>query len=165
MLNRFAKVSIVGVALVAAACSSGSSEPNAATSKTEISQVYDKLFDFANKSTTDKVAAVQDGDQLKTALEQGLSSPLASGVSGARIDSVTLVPDSTCAQQNVPSPCAKVNYDILATNGTPVLSGQTGYATYGSGSWLVAKKTICGLLGTLYSVEGKTGTPPGCSGT
>jgi len=163
MSNRLAKVSIVALALVAAACSSGSSEPSAATSKQEIGTVYDKLFNFANKSVSDKVAAVQDGTQLKTALEQGLSSPLASGVSGARIDSITLVPDSTCSQQNVPSPCAKVNYDILASNGTPVLSGQTGYATYGSGQWLVAKKTICGLLGTLYSVEGKTGVPPGCS--
>jgi len=31
-----------------------------------------------------------------------------------------------------------------------------------NGQWLVAKATICQLLGLFYTAEGKTGSPPGC---
>jgi hypothetical protein len=37
-----------------------------------------------------------------------------------------------------------------------------GYAVFVSGQWLVAKATICQLLGLFYTAEGKTGSPPGC---
>ena len=69
---------------------------------------------------------------------------------------------SACTTAKLPSPCAKVSYDILGAGGTPLLAGQTGYAVDVSGKWLVAKVTICTLLGLFYSAEGKSGSPPGC---
>lgn len=162
-LTTIALGALGAVGLVAGACGSSSpSAPSAAASKAEITSVYDKLFDFADKSIPAKVAAVQDGASLQTAIDQGMSSPLASGVAGASVSSVTLLSNSACTAKDVPTPCASVGYSLLSTSGSAVLSGETGYATYASGKWLVAKVTICGLLDSLYSVEGKTGVPPGC---
>lgn len=160
-MKRLAALLIAGVAVVAGACSS-SSTPNAAHSKTDITQAYDKLFNFADKSLPDKEAVVEGGASLKTALDQGLTSPLASGVAGASVSSVTILSDSQCATHKVPTPCASVAYSLLSSSGQAVLSGQVGYATYSTGKWLVAKVTICGLLDSLYSVTGQKGTPPGC---
>ncbi len=53
-------------------------------------------------------------------------------------------------------------YDILGTGGTAILPMNNGYAIFSNGQWLVAKATICTLLGLFYSAEGKTGSPPGC---
>jgi hypothetical protein len=39
---------------------------------------------------------------------------------------------------------------------------QQGYAVFVAGHWLVAKTTICGLLGLFYSASGKSGSPKGC---
>lgn len=161
-MKRLAALMIAGVAVVAGACSS-TSTPNAAQSKTEITNAYDTLFNFADKSLSNKEAVVEDGASLKTALDQGLTSPLASGVAGASVSAVTILSDSQCATHKVPTPCASVAYALLSSSGQAVLAGQTGYATYATGKWLVAKVTICGLLDSLYSVTGKTGTPPGCA--
>jgi len=46
--------------------------------------------------------------------------------------------------------------------GTAILPGNTGYAVLSNGKWLVAKTTICTLLGLFYTAEGKQGSPPGC---
>ena len=62
----------------------------------------------------------------------------------------------------LPDPCAHVNYDIHGPGGTAILPGNNGYAVYTNGKWLVAKTTICTLLGLFYTASGKTGTPPGC---
>jgi hypothetical protein len=160
-MKRLAVLTVAGVALVAGACSS--SAPTAAQAKAPITQAYNKLFNFSDKSLTDKEAVVEDGKSLGAALEQGLTSPLASGVAGATVSSVKILDDATCNAKKVATPCATVAYSIVASNGTPVLAGQTGYATYATGKWLVAKVTICGLLDSLYSVTGHSGTPPGCS--
>lgn len=160
-MKRLAALMIAGVAMVAGACSS-SSTPTVAQSRAPITQSYDKLFDFADKSLPNKEAVVEDGPSLKTALDQGLTSPLASGVAGASVSAVNILTDAQCATHKVPTPCASVAYSLLSSSGQPVLSGQTGYATFATGKWLVAKVTICGLLDSLYSVTGKQGTPPGC---
>jgi hypothetical protein len=161
-MKRLIIVPVLAIAMLAASCSSGTATPTAAVAKPEITSVYDSFFNLANKSVGPKLAAIQDGSTLKTSVTQALASPLAGSVSGARVDSVKIVSDSTCTTKTVPTPCASVSYDLLAAGGSPVLSGQTGYATYATGKWLVAKATVCGLIETLYSVEGNSGTPPGC---
>ena len=62
----------------------------------------------------------------------------------------------------LPTPCAKVVYDINGPTGTAVLANSQGYAVDVNGTWLVAKTTICGLLGLFYQAEGNTGNPAGC---
>jgi hypothetical protein len=157
------------VALTAAACTSSNSAstttvaPNPATAQADITAVYQSLFNFADKSLGDKVAAVQDGSSISAGLSEAMSSSLSSAASGARVDSVTMLSRSQCSTQKVPAPCAKVGYDILAGNGVAVLAGQTGYATYVTGKWQVAKVTICGLLEAFYGAEQKKGIPPGCA--
>jgi hypothetical protein len=58
----------------------------------------------------------------------------------------------------LPSPCATVIYDILGPNKKPVLTGSAGSAVYVSGTWLVAKSTIC----TLLTLDNGGSTPSGC---
>jgi hypothetical protein len=163
--------SMVAAGMGLAACSSGSNTaatttttkaPDPATATAQISQDYQTLFNFAAKSTADKLAVVQGGSSLQTALAQALSSPLASGSAGAKVDAAQILPNAQCTAAKVTAPCAKVTYDILGANGQATLAGQTGYAVYTNGQWLVAKPTICGLLALFYNVSGKTGSPPGC---
>lgn len=153
----------MSVALLCVACgSSGPPTPNAATSRSEIAAAYNQLFNFTNKSLPSKEAVVQDGPSLAAALEQGLTSSLASGVGGARVDSATVLTSAQCTSAKVPPPCEKLVYDILTSTGSALAANEQGYASYATGKWLVAKVTICSLLDSLYSVEGKPGTPPGC---
>ena len=150
--------------LLAGACGSGGpTPPSAAVSRAQIAAAYNSLFNFTDKSLSSKEAVVQDGPSLSGALEQGLNSSLASGVAGARINSASTLTSAQCSTAKVPAPCEKLNYDILGSGGTVVAPNETGYASYSTGKWLVAKVTICSLLDSLYSVEGKPGTPPGCA--
>lgn len=127
-----------------------------------IAAAYNTLFDFADPSVTDKEAVIQNGASLATALQQALDSSLATSATGASVDAITVLDPSSCSQQNLPSPCASVTYDIVGQGGAVLLSGQTGYAVSIDGTWLVATTTVCGLLQLFYEAEGLTGTPPGC---
>jgi hypothetical protein len=138
--------------------------PGASAATAEITQAYQTLFDFADPSVADKVAVVQNGASIETALSQALSSSLASSAAGANIDAVSFLDASACTQVNLPSPCAQVTYDILGPDGTAILPNNQGYAVSINGTWLVATNTICELLGLFYQAAGMTGTPPGCSG-
>jgi len=137
--------------------------PSATTSasREQIAASYTTVFDFANGTVSDKVAAIEAGSDLQQAIAQTVGSPIASSLSGAKIDSVADLDQGTCSSEGVSSPCARVDYDILGTIGTVVLPNNTGYATYQDGQWLVAKTTVCSVLG-LLSQAGGTGTPPGC---
>jgi len=130
----------------------------------EITQAFETLFD-PNSSIADKVAVIQGGASIETALNDAFSSSIASSEGGATVDSITFPDDSGCAQAGLSSPCAAVTYDILGTGGTPILPGNRGFAVQVDGSWLIATNTVCNLLGLFYSAEGKTGTPPGCPST
>jgi hypothetical protein len=160
---------LTALALAVAACGGSSSatsttvQPNAATAQADISAVYQSLFNFADKSINDKIAAVQDGASLRVGLSEAMASSLSAAASGARVDSMSLLTASECSTAKVPAPCAKVGYDILAGTGTAVLPNQTGYATYVTGKWQVAKVTICGLLEAFYGAEQNKGSPPGCA--
>jgi len=163
---------VAGLSLAAAAC--GSSGPstaattttqvkvNTATAPSDIATAYNTLFNLSNPDVNSKVAVIQNGSTITSALQQALSSSLASSAGGAKIDSTSLLSASKCATAKVPYPCAHVTYDINNTTGTAILPNSQGYAVYVDGKWLVAKTTICGLLGLFEQAEGSTQTPQGC---
>lgn len=161
---------LLTVAVTAAACSSSNSASTTTTTKPVdtaaapglIAQAYETLFNFSDKTVASKVAVIQDGAAVQSSLQEALNSSLSSASTGSKIDSTTVLTGTACTSQHLTSPCAKVTYDLLGANGSAVLGGQTGYAVYVNGSWLVAKVTICALLGLFYSAEGKSGSPPGC---
>lgn len=150
-------------AVLLAACGSGPATMNPSQAKAAIAHDYATLFNFANHSVDDKLAVIQDGGVLRTALSGALSSTLAKSAAGAEVSAVQLLSASRCKDAALPSPCAKVTYNLLSPSHTPLFAtASTGYAVYVSGRWLVAKSTICGLLGLFYSTSGRSGTPPGC---
>jgi len=171
-----AVAAMAGLCLGAAACSSSGGSSSATTAKTttttvainpataqaDISTSYDTLFNLANPALAGKIAVIQNGSSISTALQQALSSSEASASQGSKIDSVTVLTAAQCAKQSLPPQCAHVVYDILGTGGTAILPMNNGYAVFVNGQWLVAKATICQLLGLFYTAEGKTGSPPGC---
>jgi hypothetical protein len=135
---------------------------NAATENQDITNSFNTLFDLANPSIDPKIAVVQDGSSIRTAFQAALQSSAASSAAGAKIDTITPMSPSACHAASLPSPCAKVVYDILGPSGTAILPNSQGYAVYVDGQWLVAKTSICQLLVLFYQTEGKTGSPPGC---
>lgn len=149
------------VALLASACS-GSNAPDAKAAPGLITTSYSSFFNLASKNVPEKLAHIQDGQALKAGVTAAVNSSLAASATGSKIDKVTLLSNSACQAVPVPAPCAKVTYDILGMNGAALLSGETGYAIYENGQWLVAKTTICSLLDLFYEAEGKSGSSPGC---
>ena len=131
----------------------------------QIAQAFSTLFDLADSSVQSKIAVIQDGASLEAALTEALASPLATSATGATVTDVVLLDDPTCQAHSLPSPCARVTYSVLGNGGAVLLAGQTGYAVSIDGHWLVAKMTICNLLGLFYNAEGKSGSPPGCDGS
>jgi hypothetical protein len=168
-----AVVALAALSLGAAACSSSSPTAattttvtvNAATAPADIAAAYDNLFHFSSGTIDSKIAVIQGGAGIRAALTQALSSSEASAAAGTKINSTDLLSAEQCKHVTptaLPYPCAHVNYDINGPSGTAILPGNNGYAIYVDGHWLVAKSTICTLLGLFYSASGKTGTPPGC---
>jgi hypothetical protein len=162
-------VAMAAISLGAAACSSSPKAApattvaiNPATAQADISASYDTLFNLSNPSLAGKIAVIQEGNKVKPALQQALSSSEASAAKGSKIDSVSVLTAKQCAKASLPAQCAHVVYDILGAGNTAILPMNNGYAVFTGGKWLVAKVTICTLLGLFYSAEGKTGSPPGC---
>src|SRR5579862_3427057 len=89
-------VVLAALALSAAACSGSSSTTattkpvDTATAPSLIAGAFQTLFDFSVKSTSDKVAVIQDGAQVQASLTQALASPLSSASVGAKVDSCSL---------------------------------------------------------------------------
>lgn len=170
----FAVAVLAAVSLGAAACSSGPSATpttaatttavtfDPATEQTDVATVYQTLFNLSNPALDSKIAVIQSGASISAALQDALSSSLASAASGAKVNSVTVLTKSGCSKASLPNPCASVIYDILGANASVILGMQKGYAVFSDGKWLVAKTTICGLLGLFYSASGKSGKPKGC---
>jgi hypothetical protein len=168
-----AATAMAALALGAAACSSSTTAAttttavpvNPATAPADIAAAYNTLFHFTSGTLASKIALVQDGAKLSGALSAAASSAEASAAAGTKMNSTDLLTASQCSHVTptaLPYPCAHVNYDILGPSGAAVLPGNNGYAVYTNGKWLVAKTTICTLLGLLQTASGKTGSPPGC---
>ncbi len=154
---------VLAVGALLAACGSNPAQINQADAKAAISRAYATLFDFSNHDVESKVSAIEDGSSLRAALTQALSSSLAERAAGARVSAMQLLSAASCRQSAIASPCAKVTYNLLSPERTPLFATPSiGYAVYAKGRWLVAKSTICGLLSLFYSTSGQPGSPPGC---
>lgn len=154
-------VLVLLLAALLAACGNGSSSFDKKAAPAQIQHAYAVLFNFSNPSVEDKVAVIQDGARLRGAIREALASPLAALAKGAKVTGVKLLEASACKDAGVPSPCARVGYDLLGAKGSALFKGASGYAVY-EGKWLVARTTICGLLTTMNETLGKKGTPAGC---
>ena len=111
-----------------------------------IKHAYEVLFDLADPALSPKLAVVQDGSALESAMKTALKSALAKSAAGATLSKVTIEHGTACKNEFLPSPCATVTYDILSPAKTVVLANAAGVAVYQHGQWLVGKTTICTLL-------------------
>ena len=59
---------------------------------------------------------------------------------------VVIEQGAPCKNEFLPSPCAKVTYEILSPTHTVLLPATDGLAVYQQSKWVVAKLTICVLL-------------------
>lgn len=154
---------LVVVSLLVGASVSGAAPMKPAKAKAEIGHAYDTLFNFSNHRVSAKTAVIQDGGTLRKALSEALASSLAKKATGATVVSVQLLAATQCRNDALPSPCAKVTYNLLGADKAPLFATPAaGYAVYLGGRWLVAKSTICGLLALFYSASGRRGSPPNC---
>ena len=154
----WALVVVAVAALSATACSKSNSStaaaPNPATVQTDVKALYTTFFSLSNRSVPAKLALIEDGSKFGAAESAALKfgstfspfGPQAITAKGARVKSVTLVPDSSCEKANVSAPCAQVTYSIVGTDQQELLANQRGYAVYVNGHWLVSKTTLCGLF-------------------
>jgi hypothetical protein len=153
------------VALALAACSSSgtpatttTSIPSPSASAAAIRHAYAVLFDLADPALSPKLAVVQGGSALESAMKAALKSALAKTAAGATLSKVVIEHGSACKDEFLPSPCAKVTYDILSPTKAVVLRNAGGLALYQHGHWLVGKTTIC----TLLELENSGTVPRGC---
>jgi hypothetical protein len=151
----------LGIVATAAACSSSPSI-NQALVKPQVDAAYKTFFDLGNPSLDPKLAIIQDGSSLRSAVNAALTSSLAKSATGATIMSTAVISDAACTKAKVDTPCAKVTYSILGQGGMSLLGNETGYAVLVNNKWVVAKPTICSLLGLFYEATGASGAPPGC---
>jgi hypothetical protein len=126
-----------------------------------VTQAFQTLFD-SSSTVAERVAVIENGSSLQTALADATNSSLAANSTGVRIDDVTFPDDSGCTSAGVDSPCAKVLYDILGAGGTTLLPNALGYAVSVNGTWLVSTATACSLLELFWQTAGMAGSPPGC---
>jgi hypothetical protein len=152
------------VALGLGACGSSSTPsttttlPSLAASTAAIKHAYTVLFDLADPALSPKLAVVQDGSTLESAMKTALKSALAKSAAGASVSEVTIEHGTACKNELLPSPCASVTYDIFSPTKAVVLPKAGGLAVYQHGRWLVGKTTIC----TLLELASSKAVPPGC---
>jgi hypothetical protein len=122
-------------------------EPSAGpAAKAAVTAVWGEFFS-ARTATRRRAELLQNGQTVMPALAAQAKFPAASAAT-AKVSNVTLVSPAE----------AKVTYSIL-TNGSPVLTNQSGVAVYASGRWRVALTSFCRLL-ALESAS----LPPACRG-
>ncbi len=151
---------VVSAAALLAACSSSTpAMPSASASKADIAHAYQTLFNMQDKAVGTKLAVIQNGSTLKNAITAALASPMAGEAAGATVNSVSILSDSGCKAEYLPSPCAAVGYSILLPSvSTGNLTGLKGFAVYENGRWVVSRSTICSLL----TLENNNNAPQGC---
>ncbi len=132
--------------------------PPLSASKAAIDRAYSVLFDLSNPALAPKIAVIQNGSALESAMKAALKSSLAKLAAGADVSAVTVEQGAACKGEFLPSPCAKVTYSIVGADHKVLLGDSVGFAIYHRPDWLVAKGTIC----TLLSLENGGKQPPGC---
>ncbi|HWC38890.1 MAG TPA: hypothetical protein VG476_10190 [Acidimicrobiales bacterium] len=142
------------IALVAAACGGSSSSSsttttvNVAQATTVITTNWTTFFDGGNPNNAAKLALLQNNGKLGATFQKNFAGNASTAaLTSAKVTSVTVLPASQCQQAAVPSPCAKVSYDLVnRQNGSPLLAGQTGYAVFQNGKWMISENTFCALI-------------------
>jgi hypothetical protein len=148
-----AVLAVAALAAALAACGSSSTPttttttlPSVSASTAAIKHAYSVLFDLSDTSVAPKLAVVQDGSSIRSAMTSTLKTGLAKEAGGASTTATSIETGAPCRTEGLSSPCAKVVFNIDAPNGHPLLSHDIGFAVYQKGKWLVAKNTICTLL-------------------
>jgi hypothetical protein len=129
---------------------------------TAAGQSFNTLFDFADGSVTNKLAVVEDGETLRQAMTEAVSTPFVKAATGIKVNASTVLATPACAKATLPAPCALISFDVVGTGGAVILPNSEGYAVSIKGQWRVAKSTVCSLFELFYQASAKTGTPPGC---
>jgi hypothetical protein len=132
--------------------------PSAARSAADIKRAFTVLFNLADPAVAPKLAVVQDGSALRATFAKALKSALAKEAHGATVLKLTMLAKPACQAEALPSPCAKVVYDILAKSGKVLLADSVGFAVYQPPTWKVSKVTIC----TLLTLDNGNIAPAGC---
>src|SRR5437879_10572024 len=142
-----------GIAVTLAACGGGSSSSSSTTTTQSPAQAtaaitanWTAFFNGANPNASSKLALLQNGNKLSAQFNKNLNNP-AAATTAAKVTNVAVLPASQCQQAAVPSPCAKVSYDLVSrSTGAPLLAGQTGYAVFQNGQWQISQNTFCALI-------------------
>ena len=121
--------------------------PSPAASTAAIKHAYAVLFDLADPAVAPKLAVVQDGSALKSAMKTALKSGLAKEAAGATTQQGRRSSTgAACKNELLPSPCAKVTYDILSPAKTrrcsPTPPAWPSTRT-GTGSWPRPRSALC----------------------
>jgi hypothetical protein len=141
------------MAVVLAACGGGSSSSSSTTTTQSPAQAtaaittnWAGFFDGGNPNSNAKLLFLQNNGKLTAVYNKAYNNP-AAAMTSAKVTNVNVLPSSQCQQAAVPSPCAKVTYDLNnRQTGAPLLAGQTGYAVNVNGKWLVSQNTFCALV-------------------
>jgi hypothetical protein len=108
-----------------------------------ITDAFIVFFDGAS-TTDEKVAVLENGEQLRPMLEDAAEDPSFASLS-AQVHSVDLLPDTECAAEGHTAPCARVEHDLFV--GTyPAAANQTSYAVVQDGTWRVAMSSWCAFV-------------------
>jgi hypothetical protein len=142
------------MAVALAACSSGSSSSSSTTTTQSPAQAtaaittnWTGFFDGGNPNSNQKLLLLQNNGKLTAVYNKAYNNP-AAAMTATKVTNVAVLSSSDCQAAAAPSPCAKVSYDLVnRTTGAPLLAGQTGYAVYQNGKWLVSQNTFCALIG------------------
>jgi hypothetical protein len=142
------------IALVAAACGGSSSSSSTTTTQNPaqatavITQNWTAFFNGGSTDNASKLVLLQNNGKLAATFNKNfVGNQSTAAMTAAKVTNVTVLPASQCQQAAVPSPCAKVSYDLVnRQNGSPLLAGQTGYAVYQNGKWMISENTFCALI-------------------
>ncbi|HEX4540625.1 MAG TPA: hypothetical protein VH112_10310 [Acidimicrobiales bacterium] len=146
-------VAVAGMAVVVAACGGGSSSSSSTTTTQSPAQAtavittnWTAFFNGGNPDNNSKLLLLQNNSKLRDQFFKNYANPSAA-VTAAKVTNVSVLPASQCQQAALTSPCAKVSYDLVnRSTGAPLLAGQTGYAVFQNGKWLVSQNTFCALI-------------------
>ncbi len=141
----------VGGASAATRSAAGSSTPTTALqtgpATQQVTTTYVTLFNANDKNLLAREKLIENASHYKAVFVKLFKSKVAkSNPTEAKVTAVTFPSTSACqAAVSVPV-CAQVTYNLdAATNGSSLLTDQTGYAVYVGGHWLVADTSFCAL--------------------
>jgi hypothetical protein len=136
--------------LVLTGCGGGSSKKATPTPTVEpkvaITTNWEAFFN-SNGTVDAHVLLLENGPAFKDELTAVAKSPQAAGLSAKVVDVV------------VTGSSATVTYNLLAKDGSALLTKATGIAVLDTGTWKVSKATYC----TLAKLQDPSGAHPGCA--